>query len=120
MTFTKTVGAYLVGWVIAQTIFSRVMKFTSREQRGKDWERFHATLAAKVAPLLADELDRMRTGEGYGVSSEGVARIAGYIASELEGEQSGLTSQQLAAACRAAFERLLAEARNQSSAVGAR
>lgn len=113
MTFWKTVGAYLTGWVIAQSFFNRVWKRAMSSQGSKDWEKFHGELAARLAPLLADELDRMRTGEGYRPSDEGLALLAERTMGHLVGMHSSasdISREELKAAMASACQDVLDQA----------
>lgn len=53
MTFWKTVGAYLTGWAIAQSIFLRVLRHVRETQT----EEFKDEVANYVARRLANELE---------------------------------------------------------------
>lgn len=124
MTFWKVVGAYLTGWVIAQTVFTRVVRYMMRDQSTKQWAKFHIELAQRTAPLLIEEMDKLSTGEGYHVRREGIdalaARTFGHLAGGeaamggLPRELPNVSEDELAAAMAAAAESVLAEARSNA------
>lgn len=50
--FAATVAAYLTGWVIAQSLFSRVWNYVMRHERDEAFQEMAHDLACEVVDVL--------------------------------------------------------------------